>query len=646
MMHALQLWYQHGWIRAIDVSLAEQLQQLGASKSVAFMAALTSVQLGHGHPCLDLSLLYHNVERSLNLPPEHATADSLQVCQAPKALLEADASVSTLDNCLNQLQQSAVVNQPNSPLVLQETRLYLRRYYDYEQRIKADLKRRMAAQIPVDTERLRHVLDALFGQTERISWQRTACAMAMRSRFTIVTGGPGTGKTYTVVRLLATLQKLRTQAAPLRIRLAAPTGKAAARMSESISAELGNLDAIKEVADVLAEGLASDAVTLHRLLGTVPHSRRFRHNASNPLHADVLIIDEASMVDIGMLAAVVAALPAHARLILLGDKDQLASVEAGAILGQLCEGAEQGHYAPELIEWLNKTSANLMPDHTLDADAERWPYLQHTTMLHESRRFDAEKGIGKLAYEVNQQRIEWLQQWLRDSQLMAATHPEFDNIHVLQSSHADDANIKRLVLDGYAPLQQLLSKGPNDNSEQGVNEWAKAILAQLGEFQLLTAVREGNWGMHAFNQRVTYWLHGDQSQQHGWFSGRPVMVIHNDYHLNLRNGDIGVVLQRAAGEPLRVAFLNPQGDVRWVLPSRLTQIDTAYAMTIHKSQGSEFNHTVMVMPQTDAPILTKELLYTGITRAKSHFTLICSQPQLVIKAVQRRVKRNGGLTDA
>lgn len=655
MIDVLRNWYHQGWIRAIDLSLAEQL--LGIEPAVtasaedadtndvsAILAGLTSFQLGQGHPCLDLAQLFANPSQALGLPPEHASAESLSQSICPTELFAQHPALTSLSACQQWLAQCPAVNQQNSPLVLAGTRLYLRRYFNYEQRIIHDLQHRMRTQPSVDTAQLRQVLDTLFGESDSLSWQRTACAMAMRSLFTIVTGGPGTGKTYTVVRLLATLQMLRTQQQPLRIRLAAPTGKAAARMTESISNELKNLATIAATATVLHEGLASDAVTIHRLLGTVPHSRRFRHHAGNPLHTDVLIIDEASMVDIEMLAAVVAALPAHARLILLGDKDQLASVEAGAVLGQLCEAAEHGHYAPALVRWLNATATAQIPDDKSDTNAARWPYLQHTTMFHESRRFDAEKGIGKLAYEVNRQQTAWLKHWLRDSQAMAAANPEFDNIHVVQSASADSSAIKQLVVQGYAPLQQLIQSGPKTADETGVNTWAKAILSQLGEFQLLTAIRDGDWGMHAFNQRVTYWLHGDQSLQHGWFIGRPVMVTHNDYGLNLRNGDIGVVLQRAADEPLRVAFMNPQGDVRWILPSRLTQVDTAYAMTIHKSQGSEFEHTVVIMPPTDVPILTKELLYTGITRAKRFFTLICAQPQLVIKAVQRRVTRNGGLT--
>ncbi|SFR49524.1 DNA helicase/exodeoxyribonuclease V, alpha subunit [Pseudidiomarina maritima] len=643
MLEQLQLWYRHGWIRAIDLSLAQQLaQQLGDDdQATVLLAALTSYQLGRGHPCLDLNQLYVTPEQTLDLPAEHATLESLQECQTPQQLLASVPALANQDSAMQALISSVAVNQTNSPLVLEQQRLYLRRYYRYEQQIKADLAARMASIQPVDEHQLKQVLDELFGRQQSISWQRTACAMAMRSRFTIVTGGPGTGKTYTVVRLLATLQKLRGHQQPLRIRLAAPTGKAAARMSESISNELNTL---KTINDVKAD-IPTEAVTLHRLLGTVPNSRGFRHHQDNPLHADVLIIDEASMVDIEMMAAVVNALPARSRLILLGDKDQLASVEAGAILGQLCEQAEQGHYTPELTAWLNQTTEVALPFDKTDPNGESWRYLQHTTMFHESRRFDPNKGIGKLADEVNRQQCGWLAQWLHDSDAMAAAHVEFDNIRMRAVPRANHPAVQQLVEQGYAPLLQLLQQRPDSADEVAIDTWAKGILKQLEQFQLLTAVREGDWGMHQFNQRISYWLFGDQAAEHGWFEGRPVMVTHNDYSLDLRNGDIGIALRRTSDEPLRVAFPTAEGGIRWLLPSRLTQVDTAFAMTIHKSQGSEFTHTVMILPDHDVPILTKELLYTGITRAKEQFTLLCAQPQLVLKAVERRIQRSGGLAN-
>ncbi|PHR66246.1 MAG: exodeoxyribonuclease V subunit alpha [Idiomarina sp.] len=643
MLAQLQLWYQHGWIRAIDLSLAQQLaQQLDDDQAtVVLLAALVSYQLGRGHPCLDLAQLYAAPEQTLGLPPEHASVESLQVCQMPHQVLANVSAGMSLQNALEVLLCSPAVKPENSPLVLQQQRLYLRRYFCYEQQIKTDLAARMASLQQVNPKHLKQVLDELFGQQQTISWQRTACAMAMRSLFTIVTGGPGTGKTYTVVRLLATLQKLRGQSEPLRIRLAAPTGKAAARMSESIGNELLTLASIDDVkADIPTE-----AVTLHRLLGTLPNSRGFRHNKDNPLHTDVVIIDEASMVDIEMMAAVVQALPSHARLILLGDKDQLASVEAGAILGQLCEQAEYGHYTPELTNWLNATADVALPADKTDADGENWPYLQHTTMFHESRRFDPNKGIGKLADEVNRQQRTWLEKWLRDSDAMAAAQAEFDNIRMRAVSRPNHQSVQQMVEEGYAPLLTLIQTRPESSSAAEIDVWAADILKQLEQFQILTAVREGEWGMHQFNQRISYWLFGDLAADHGWFEGRPVMVTHNDYSLDLRNGDIGIVLRRQPNEPLRVAFATTEGNIRWLLPSRLTQVDTAFAMTIHKSQGSEFTHTVMVLPEHDVPILTKELLYTGITRAKEQFTLLCANPQLVLTAVERRIQRSGGLAD-
>ncbi|SDB42093.1 DNA helicase/exodeoxyribonuclease V, alpha subunit [Pseudidiomarina indica] len=642
MLAQLQLWHQHGWIRAIDYSLAQQfVRQLGAGhEAMAVLAALVSHQLGLGHPCLDLQQLYENPAQTLALPPEFASAESLQQCVHPNALLQHLPDLATLPACLAMLTNSPALEGANSPLVVQQQRLYLRRYYTYERCIIEDLEARMARQPQVDTRQLKSVLDELFGASDKLSWQRMACAMAMRSAFTIVTGGPGTGKTYTVVRLLATLQKLREQAAPLRIKLAAPTGKAAARMAESIGRELGDVPGIDEI----KQDIPTTATTLHRLLGALPNSRGFRHHARNPLLADVVIIDEASMIDIEMMAAVVAALPQHARLILLGDKDQLASVEAGAVLGQLCWGAEHGHYTPDLAEWLSATSSVPIPADKIDAEGQRWPYLQHTTMFHESRRFDAERGIGKLADEVNAQRLTWLREWVYRSDEIAAQQPEFDNIRLLQVRQPHDHAIQQLIQKGYQPYLELLKQPPPAHDLAAADAWAGQILNQLEQFQVLTAIRQGDWGMHEFNRRVSYWLFGDAASVQNWYQGRAVMVTQNDYSLNLRNGDIGVVLQRGPDEPLRVAFPTAEGGIRWILPSRLTQVDTAFTMTIHKSQGSEFNHTVMVLPQHDVPILTKELLYTGITRAKEQLTVVTASPKLMLSAVERRIERSGGLT--
>ncbi|MBY6064411.1 exodeoxyribonuclease V subunit alpha [Pseudidiomarina sediminum] len=636
LISILQQWQQQQWIRAIDLSLAEFIvESLGSDhEAVAFLAALTSYQLGRGHPCLELQSLRRDASAYLQLPPEHASFESRQQCSMP-----AHALALLPDDWQTLLQQSAACEGAASPLVLSAgQRLYLRRYWQYEQDIKADLAARCQAQSAWTGEQLKPTLDKLFGVSATISWQRVACAMAVRSGFTIITGGPGTGKTYTVVRLLATLQELREQEGPLRIHLAAPTGKAAARMTASIGREVGQLPT--QYAALLGE---AQAVTLHRLLGTQSHTRTFRHHRQRPLLTDVVIVDEASMVDIEMMAALTAALPAHAKLILLGDKDQLASVEAGAVLGQLCEQAEHGHYTPELAQWLAASHGVALPSSMIDAKgAERWPYLQHTVMLHESRRFDAERGIGKLAAEVNHQQTQWLREWLPHSAAFAEADAAMANIAALPVTHNSAPAFRQLVEEGYAPLRDLLQQ---DVAELEREPWGEAVLQQLERFQLLAAMRKGDWGVERLNQLVTLWLFGDDVAADKWFAGRVVMVTKNDYSVDLRNGDIGLAVQTNANAPLRVLFRGPTGKLRWLLPSRLAHVETAFAMTIHKSQGSEFTHTVVVMPDHDAPILSKELLYTGITRASERLTLVYADSQGVLQAVQRRIERGGGLRD-
>lgn len=632
-------WHTHGWLRAVDVSLAEYLlDKLGdEAETVAFFAALVSHQLGHGHPCLDLERLATDANTVLQLPPENASFESRHAC-----ITAAQALANVTENAIAQLRESAAVNHPNSPLVLSDQkRLYLRRYYNYEQAIKQDLQQRCAQQPELEISQLSATLNALFGKSDRLSWQRLACAMAVRSGFTIITGGPGTGKTYTVVRLLATLQHLRRGSAPLRIRLAAPTGKAAARMTSSIESELVNLP--EQFQELLQTTMPNrQAVTLHRLLGSQSHSREFKHNRRHPLLADVVIVDEASMVDIEMMASLTAALAPHTQLLLLGDKDQLASVEAGAVLGQLCEEAEHGHYAPEVAAWLaGSHDVETLPEHYCDAQgAARWPFLQHTVMLHESRRFNAEQGIGKLAHEINTQQTLWLEQWLENAEAMAAENTNFANIHTLELTSVQQKALRDLVTQGYQPLQDLLREGP----DQALEAWGEQLLAQLERFQLLAAVRSGDWGVEHLNKLITQWLYGEQASSERWFVGRPVMVTQNDYSVDLRNGDIGLAVRVAADEPIRVLFRGHHGELRWLLPSRLAHVETAFAMTIHKSQGSEFNHTVVVMPDHDSPILTKELLYTGVTRAREHCTLVFKQRELVLKATERRIQRSGGLT--
>lgn len=644
LMESLEKWYACGWIRAIDMNLARYVMRVTDDEVSAVIAGLTSYQLGRGHPRFDVRDCWQYPGQVLALPPEHSFSPLAREATSPQDVI---ARLGTPEAVLQQLANSAATQGEDSPLVLAGDCVYLRRYWRYEQVIKHGLAQLMQTETNPDEDRLRTLLTQLFGEPDStISWQRMACALATRSLFSIITGGPGTGKTYTVVRLIATLQALSSQ--PLRIKLAAPTGKAAARMTESIRAELPKLNQ-----SGIQFPAPDEATTLHRLLGTQPQSRAFRHHRTNPLALDVLIVDEASMVDVEMMAAIVDALPSGARLILLGDKDQLASVEAGAVLGQLCRGADAGSYAPELATWLGRVSGQSIPEAMQESGASN-PYLQHVVMLRTSRRFNAEEGIGKLAHEVNQQQTAWLQGWLAGDQ-------EANEIQYFPVRAAGDQRFRQFIERGFAGFLALLANRPDDAAK--IDAWAAELLTQLTEFQVLAAVREGEWGVRELNQKFALWLHAEALRGGvlpTWYHGRPIMITHNDYSLNVRNGDIGVVLQRAANEPLRVALWSQSkgseskgsetkgsetkaASVRWLLPSRLSQVDSVYAMTVHKSQGSEFKHTVLVVPDRDSPVLTKELIYTGITRAKQQFTLVAATPEVVETAVLRRIERSGGL---
>ncbi|MBV6290054.1 exodeoxyribonuclease V subunit alpha [Pseudomonas aegrilactucae] len=658
LLTLLDRWVERGWLRALDRAFVGFLQERDphADPLVLLAAALASHQLGHGHVCLDLAQTLAEPDFALSLPPEgDALAGPLLL---PSQLLER----LELPTWHQRLQASALVAdgsstvQASCPLVLSGQRLYLRRYWAYERRIDGALRERLEQAEPTPLD-LRTRLDALFdgaGLAGQVDWQKLACALATRSAFSIITGGPGTGKTTTVVRLLALLQAPAVEAGrPLRIRLAAPTGKAAARLTESIGQQVERLAVSTQVRD----NIPSDVSTVHRLLGSRPGSRHFRHHAGNPLPLDVLVVDEASMIDLEMMANLLAAMPGHARLILLGDKDQLASVEAGAVLGDLCRDAEAGRYTAATRRWLEQVSGESLAGSGLtEGDAARDPLPQQVVMLRYSRRFGEGSGIGQLAREVNRQQPE---------QARALLDQGLADVNSLRLSGEHDRKLDSLLLEGLGRggdspqgyreylhlIRQTRPAADTAADDPRWNAWALNVLRAFERFQLLCAVRKGPWGVEGLNLRVGKVLtragliEGDLP----WYEGRPVLMTRNDYGLGLMNGDIGIALRlpdaQATTPLLRVAFPrnDGQGGVRFVLPSRLSEVETVYAMTVHKSQGSEFSHTVLVLPDALNPVLTKELIYTGITRAKDCFSLIEPRQGIFEEAVRRKVKRISGL---
>ncbi|CAG8870107.1 RecBCD enzyme subunit RecD [Pseudomonas fluorescens] len=657
----LTRWVERGWLRALDKAFVAFLHELAPEDDplVLLAAALTSHQLGHGHVCLDLFETLKEPDFALSLPPEGDVQGGAMLL--PSQLL---GSLDGAHWCkvlaasnLVALAADSRDNVRDRPLVLSGKRLYLRRYWAYERRIDLSLRERLTQHESTPSDLLQR-LTGLFGPArpgDVIDWQKLACALATRSAFSIVTGGPGTGKTTTVVRLLALLQAPSVEAGmPLRIRLAAPTGKAAARLTESISQQVRTL----KVAQDIRDKIPSDVTTVHRLLGSRPGTRHFRHHAGNRLPLDVLVVDEASMIDLEMMANLLDALPAHARLVLLGDKDQLASVEAGAVLGDLCRDAEAGWYSPQTRQWLEAVSGENLQASGLQEDAQgTHPLAQQVVMLRHSRRFGEGSGIGQLARWVNQQQPEEARKLLS-----ARSH---DDVYCLALKGEQDRALERLLLDGHGEgpqgyrhyLSVLRNQRPPLDSpleDSRWIDWARQVLQAFDAFQLLCAVRNGPWGVEGLNQRVTEALLRarliDSDQQ--WYEGRPVLMTRNDYGLGLMNGDIGIALKLPEQEGhgtgrqvLRVAFPrnDGQGGVRFVLPSRLNDVETVYAMTVHKSQGSEFAHTALILPDALNPVLTKELIYTGITRAKDWFTLIESRAGVFEEAVKRRVKRLSGL---
>ncbi len=658
---ALEQYVEQGWLRALDLELARWLaqQKPETPEAVLLAAVLTSHQLGRGHICLDLPALLADPDTLLALPPGGRRAES-----RPADWLAGYR----LAHWLDALANAEVVDTDeagSAPLVLDGHRLYLRRFHRFESDVARALVSRQALRFPLPddvNQRLAALFDPLKDEAEREGrephWQSIAAALAARSALAVISGGPGTGKTTTVVRLLALLQGLRQdeqrqageEPSGLRIRLAAPTGKAAARLSESLAATLGAI-AAGQVAGVeadVAKVIPTEVSTLHRLLGARPDSRFFRHNADNPLHLDLLVVDEASMVDLEMMAALLSALPPRARLILLGDKDQLASVEAGAVLGDLCRHAGEARYQADTRGFIYRATG-------YDLEAFQGPgsdIEQQIVMLRKSHRFGADSGIGNLARAVN----------AGEDARVKGVWSRFGDITAIHPATTQEPVLKQLVLEGQAAGLEGESRGYRHYlsvMKQGLDArgcgpddeaWARAVLNAFGEFQLLCAVRDGEWGVSGLNERVTTLLGQagliDASQP--WYAGRPVMMMRNDYGLGLMNGDIGLCLPFAGedGAPvLRVVFPMPDGSLKRVLPSRLTEVETVYAMTVHKSQGSEFAHTAMVLPAEPNPVLTRELVYTGITRARRWFTLVAPRPALLDNAIRQRTQRASGLSE-
>jgi len=605
--HALRRLQETGLLTPLDVHFSRFMERLagGDVPELILASALVSSAARQGHICLDLATV------------------------AGKVIVEGEGGEEpvrcpSLSPWCARLGETHVVGKPGEyrPLLLDAgRRLYLYRYWEYQERLAAAVRERVTrVGETVDGESLSQGLARLFPEEEPdgVNWQKVAAFTALTRKFCVISGGPGTGKTTTIARILALLAE---QASPRpAIVLAAPTGKAAARLQE----------AVREARERLPVGTASkaaipqEASTLHRLLGVIPGSPYFRHTSKNPLPTDVLVVDEASMVDLALLSKVVQALPARARLILLGDRDQLASVEAGAALGDICDSAGEGPVSGSFAEELRRATG-----YRLDVDerAERPGIRDCIVHLRTSYRFGKTSGIGALCRAVNAGRSE------EAAGLLGEGFPDLGWRKVPPPERLPRA-IREVVEKGFA--EYLLTDDPGESFQR------------LERFRILCAVREGPYGVIALNRTVEEILRDRGLIVPGrpWYRGRPVMITRNDYNLRLFNGDVGVVLpDPAASGDLRVFFSSADGTVRGFHPLLLPEHETVYAMTVHKSQGSEFDRLLLLLPDRESPVLTRELIYTGISRARGRVD-IWGNEAVFRNAVARRIERTSGLRDA
>ncbi len=614
MLKQLQQLQIQGVISPVDWQFANYIGRIDATSEIVLAAAMVSHALGQQHTCVDLQ----------------------QRCDAGEAIPGSGIAPPPLPKWLQALQRSTVVAGPgdHAPLLLDRGLLYLYRYHHYENAVASGIGLRCCAQAVDEAwlaQRLGHYFPASPG---RFDGQKLAAAIALSQRFCLIAGGPGTGKTTTVVKVLALLREWGQRSGQKqRICMAAPTGKAAARLAQAIRNALQHDPTIDSR---LAAAIPGDVTTVHRLLGPLPSSSQFRHHADNPLSCDILLVDEASMIDVGLMAQLLCALRSGARLILLGDRDQLPSVGVGQVLQDLCAGLSQVsaadalRYPPRQRGLLERLCAFELPAARADAGpgvSDGIALLQH------SYRFAADSGIGELAVVVKAGDASVARSLLR-----RMDEGGVDAVRLLYPDPGSEAWLESLA-EPYLELARAWR-------DPGLPEQEKLRL--LDQYRILCALREGSTGVTGLNHMVERYLsrQGLAPSLQACFPGKPIMIVENNYALQLYNGDTGLLLRDGGGQ-LYACFDGVEGDVRRLLPGRLPRWESSYAISVHKSQGSEYRHAALVLPQVDAqgsphPLLTRELIYTAITRARERLTLACSAEALV-GALSRRAHRTSGL---
>ena len=604
-----------GYLSEIDVHFGKFIAGLDKNDNldIFIAAALVSRATGEGDGYLDLN--------SNTLKPILSDINDEDRLKSPQ-----------LSEWLKTLSQSRVVGRPGEfhPLILdKKNRLYLFRYWDYENRLSNTIKSRIKENIQgIDRSILKDSLNRLFPNngTNEFNWQKVAGVIAAFKKFFVITGGPGTGKTFTTAKILALLLELSPKD-KLSILLAAPTGKAAARIGESIRAAKTTLNCSEDIIDAIP----SEAYTIHRMLKTIPGSPYFYHNAENPLTADIVVVDEVSMVDLALMVKLLSAVKNDARIILIGDRDQLASVEAGFVMADICDRDNIHLFSECFYRQFEKiTQCNM---EISSKKLKNSPGLYDCmVVLKRSYRFTDSSGIGECSRAVN--------------------NGKFDETFSILKSNPDQIDWKKI--SGHYDLSMALPKEVINGYSDYLNcRDPHKALELFNRFRILCAVKFGVLGVIEINRLTENILNRndlielDNLSTYPWYRGRPVLISRNDYSLELFNGDIGITMPEpdSKTKDLYVYFSDISGKLRRFLPHRLPEHETAYAMTVHKSQGSEFEKVLLVLPDQDYPVLTRELLYTGITRAKSHIS-IWGKKEIIKTTILRKINRNSGLKDA
>ena len=540
---------------------------------VAVTSALLSEANSQGHVCLNLAQTCGDEKYSALELPENSTI------------------------WMERLKQSNVVGSAGefAPLILTEQgTLYLYRHWLDEQAVANAIRQRCQS-IPLNNpKKIKQLFTEWSSNIEEIDWQKVAVFIALTQQFSVISGGPGTGKTTIVLRLLTMLFAENND---LKIALAAPTGKAAARLQQSIN---------NSGFDVV------EPKTLHRLLGITAENQQGRYNGQRPLAVDIVIIDEASMIDISLMAILLNALPGRARVVLLGDSQQLASVESGAVLANLCQQSPQ--FSTQFCAYLLQYTGI-----TISADDTKTVLENNVVELQHSYRFDQNSDIGRLATAV------------KTGDMQAVFNVVSNAQTSLWQQHVAPAEI----LISISTLYQSFFKAISDNASP------LKCLQAFEQQRVLCALKQGPQSVQSVNDAIERHIQKQSWRtQQGFYHGRPIMITQNDYRQQLFNGDTGLILRDGSGE-LKACFLF-DNTLHWFDLVRLPKHETAYAITIHKSQGSEFDNVYVLLAEEENPLLTKELLYTAITRAKKQVMLLCSEA-ILTKTVSTQHQRETGL---